>query len=108
MKISQNDRDVLQGIRDGMEAEPGRPFYLQSIAADAGMSRSKFQKIFHVVYGERPYALLREIRMQTAYALLQEQRLSAKEISYRVGFKNLSSFSAAFKKRFGVNPSSVL
>ncbi len=91
-----------------MEADPGMSFHLQTVAENAGMSRSKFQQLFYLLFAQHPYSCLQELRMQRARELLEEQQWSVKEISYKTGFKNLSSFSTAFKRRFGFKPSSLL
>ena len=55
-----------------------------------------------------PSELLRERRLARAQNLLRERRGSVSEIAYAVGFDNLSHFSQAFRKRYGVAPSSLL
>jgi AraC-like DNA-binding protein len=49
--------------------------------------------------------LLGSLRQQRALALLEDTSLSMSEIAERLGFSDLSSFSQAFKRWFGVSPS---
>jgi len=47
---------------------------------------------------------LTEIRLKKAKELLLENRLSLKEISYQVGYKDPNYFSRVFKKYFRQSP----
>ena len=49
--------------------------------------------------------LLAEVRGHQANALLADARLSLTDIAERMGFSDLSSFSQAYKRWFGVAPS---
>jgi AraC-like DNA-binding protein len=46
-------------------------------------------------------------RMQKARTLLLETSMSISDISIRSGYKNLSNFSAAFKRKFGYPPEAL-
>ena len=50
-------------------------------------------------------ALMAEVRGQQANQVLGDQTLSLTEIAERMGFSDLSSFSQAYKRWFGVAPS---
>lgn len=69
------------------------------------MSTSTFKRKFAVHYQDSPQHWLREQRLQRARWLLEEEHCRPSEVFERVGFEHLSSFSQAFKKRFGLLPS---
>ncbi len=48
---------------------------------------------------------LREVRLETAMALLQDRGLQVAEVAARCGYDSHSRFSAAFRNRFGFPPS---
>lgn len=48
---------------------------------------------------------LREVRLETAMALLQDAGLQVSEVAARCGYDSHSRFSAAFRERFGFVPS---
>ena len=48
---------------------------------------------------------VREVRLETAMALLQDSGLQVSEIAARCGYDSHSRFSAAFRERFGFTPS---
>ena len=49
--------------------------------------------------------ILNEVREELAYKYLQDDRISLGEISFLLGFSEMSSFSRAFKRWKGVSPS---
>ncbi|MNE36147.1 DNA-binding transcriptional regulator AraC [compost metagenome] len=68
------------------------------------MSRSKFLRLFKLVYNKNYYDLYQEIRMQTAAEML-ERGSSVAETGRFVGFVNTSHFSKVFKDHFFIEPS---
>lgn len=48
--------------------------------------------------------ILNEVRMDRAYRYQLENRLSIKEISFMLGYKDVPSYHRAFKNRYGVTP----
>lgn len=48
---------------------------------------------------------VREVRLETAMALLQGSSLQVSEVAARCGYDSHSRFSAAFRERFGFTPS---
>lgn len=55
--------------------------------------------------GSSPGHCIREVRLETAMALLQGSSLAISEIAARCGYSSHSRFSAAFRARFGYPPS---
>lgn len=62
-----------------------------------------FEKIFHI----SPSRWLLKRRLEEAYYLLKEKGKSPSEVYLEIGFEDLSHFSFAFKKAYGVAPSKV-
>ena len=80
---------------------------LKVLAEVAGMSRTSFAVQFRQVMGKPPAAYLAEWRMLKARNLLVQTELSASDIGSRVGYGSDAAFSRAFKREYGVSPSSV-
>ena len=76
----------------------------ESLAKAAGLSRSAFMTRFKEVFRQSPIAVLRDLRMRKAKALLNVHHLSLDEIAQQVGYSSHGSFLRAFKKSFGVYP----
>jgi AraC-like DNA-binding protein len=71
------------------------------------MSRTQLYRKFNALTDQTVSKFIRNIRLRKAKDLLVNQNLEVSEAAYRVGFKNLSHFSSAFKAEFGINPSKI-
>ncbi|MCF7220769.1 helix-turn-helix domain-containing protein [Marilutibacter chinensis] len=79
----------------------------EGIARSCGISERYLHKLFHDS-GQPVMERLKELRLQKAKAMLVNPALSSlpvSEVAYRNGFRSLSSFSRAFRVRFGAAPS---
>lgn len=68
------------------------------------MSESYLCQIFQKLVGLPPAVYLNEIRLQHARRLLQEDRMTIKEVAFSVGVQDANYFARLFRKRFGVSP----
>ncbi|MBV2150112.1 helix-turn-helix domain-containing protein [Sphingobium sp. AS12] len=86
---------------------PAAPYELNSLARAAGMSRSGFAKAFSDTLGATPMEFVARARLTSARELLLSTPLPVSAIASQVGFANRSHFSRAFRKTFGIDPSSL-
>lgn len=77
---------------------------IADIAADLGLSRNYFCRIFKQQMGLSPQEYLVSYRLTVAAGLLVDQELSQKEAALQVGYPDVYSFSRMFKRKFGVAP----
>jgi AraC family transcriptional activator of mtrCDE len=84
--------------------DPGKPHTLESLAAEAGMSRSAFADAFASMFGRPPITFVHHIRMQRAVEMLSAGSMPIDEVARLVGFSSRSHFAQAFKKHTGVPP----
>ena len=80
------------------------PPSLASLAKLVGLNDYKLKVGFRQVLDTTAFGCLREHRMQHAKELLTTRALSIVEIARAVGYASETSFSAAFKEKFGVPP----
>lgn len=73
-----------------------------------GRSLTTFKRDFKKAFTMTPQRWLTRKRLELAYYQLSEKKKKPLEVCYEVGFENLSHFSFAFKKQFGVTPSSLV
>jgi AraC-like DNA-binding protein len=69
-----------------------------------GRSLATFKRDFEKIYHTSPSRWLQQRRLQEAHYLLNKGK-SASDIYLDLGFEDLSHFSFAFKKLYGVSPS---
>jgi len=115
-KLQTSDLEVawMQALRDPrlwsvltyMMKTPGDDHTLETLAEQAGMSRSTLAHRFSEAYGKGPMELVRELRMQKAAELLVRTDLPVKRISAEVGFKSRTAFARAFVAATGLPPRS--
>ncbi len=72
------------------------------------VSRSTLHYIFLKHVGESPSVCFQRLKMEQAKRLLQERRLSVKEIAYNLGYHYCNDFSRAYKVFTGQRPRSHL
>lgn len=72
-----------------------------------GLNDFKLKKGFKQLYGVTIFEFLLEARMEKARRLLQETTMTVHAVAISVGYKNISSFTVAFKKKFGILPSEL-
>lgn len=73
-----------------------------------GRSLTTFKRDFKKAFNTTPQKWLTERRLHLAYYQITEKNKKPVEVFYNAGFENLSHFSYAFKKQFGVSPTEVL
>jgi AraC-like DNA-binding protein len=77
---------------------------IERFAYLTGRSLSVFKKEFGNIFQETPSRWLVQRRLQEAHFLIHEAGKKPSEIYLDLGFEDLSHFSFAFKKKFGVAP----
>ena len=96
-------RRLLRG-RDFLLSSLDARVRLKEVARDACLSPYHFHRAFRQVFGETPHAFLLRQRLGRAASLLRRRDLSVTEVCLETGFESLPSFSALFRRRFGVAP----
>lgn len=79
--------------------------HLDDLARHACLSPYHFHRTFRAAYGKSPVQWFRDLKLEKAKAMLASDKRSVREVALHCGFADVYSFSKAFKKGFGVNPS---
>jgi len=95
---------ALSAIHDSVKT----PWTVESLAAEAGMSRSAFAARFKELLGQTPLEYVTEWRMQKAMQLLQQRDKKLIDVARSVGYESDAAFSKAFKRVVGANPGEYL
>lgn len=94
-------------LRDFMIRNFRYDLSVEQFAHFTGRSLSTFKKDFYSVFHNTPSRWLVKKRLEEAKKLIEDTGKKPTDIYLEVGFKNLSHFSTAFKKEFGVSPSAL-
>ncbi|MFP4299083.1 MAG: helix-turn-helix transcriptional regulator [Spirulinaceae cyanobacterium] len=81
------------------------PPTLVNLARQVGLSDRKLKQGFRACFGTTAFKYLHDYRMERARELLAEGEQSVAEVANAVGYSHLSHFAAAFRRKFGINPS---
>lgn len=100
---SSGDRAVARVI-EAMYQRIGDELTIDDMARTAMYSKFHFSRMFRQVTGVSPGRFLSAVRFQEAKWLLGATSLSVAEISNRVGYSSLGTFSTRFKSSVGVTP----
>ena len=108
------DLGLESDSRDALYARLGREYirgvYMHSsltvedIAAHIGVTRARLNRAFQKEMGTSIQQYLIECRLCQAASLLRKTSLSVKEITWQCGYSDQLVFSAAFKKKYGLSP----
>ena len=88
-----------------VEEHLDEPLPLAELAAIAGFSPHHFHRIFQHVTGEAPKEYLRRLRLERAVYRLKVSPDNVLQIALEAGFTTHETFTRAFTRRFGINPS---
>ncbi|MEV0290363.1 AraC family transcriptional regulator [Kribbella sp. NPDC050820] len=100
--------DVVGPVLHAMHGSPAAGWTLAGLAEVATVSRTTLVRRFTELTGQAPLAYLTELRMTLAADLLTEPGATVATVARRVGYADAFSFSAAFKRERGANPSTYL
>jgi AraC family transcriptional regulator len=99
--IEQAVGRVIETMRDNI----GEQLTVDDLARAAMFSKFHFSRVFQRVTGVSPGRFLSAMRLHEAKQLLVSTSLSVTDISHRVGYTSVGTFSSRFKRSVGVSPS---
>ena len=96
-------RRVTETVRR-IEAEPGAPWTLARLAADARQSPYHYLRVFQQVTGVTPHQFVLRARLRSAALQLVASDAKVIDVALDAGFGDVSNFNAAFRREFGATP----
>ncbi len=82
-------------------------FGVEELSKEAGMSRSNLNRKLRSVKNQDASQFIREVRLQKAMEMLQNNEGTAAEIAFRVGFGSPTYFNKCFHDYYGYPPGEV-
>ena len=95
----------LRQITDWMAEHVAEEFNLDRLAAQAGLSKFYFNRLFKTATGVSPSRHQINLRLGEARRRLRETKKSVMEIALDVGYANPSHFAQLFRRETGLAPS---
>ena len=77
---------------------------LTDVAQLLTLERTYCSKYFQFIVGEPFSRWIRRIRIETAQSLLANSEMSVTEVSYAVGYDDVTTFERNFRRQLGTNP----
>jgi len=96
--------ELVRGTLERLEKDFTRELSLEDIAQELAVTPQYLSKIFRQETGRTFKEHLIDLRISEARRLLRETTLSAREISYAVGYNDPNYFVRLFKKITGLTP----
>lgn len=100
--ISLREKKQLQAAQDFLLNDLTSAPTIAEISKAVGLNQCKLKKGFKALFGTSIYAHFQQARMQRAKALLGRHNVT--ETAMELGYSNVSHFSTAFRKQFGMLP----
>lgn len=108
-QIKGNDELLMERILKVVnEHIDDNDFSVEILAKAVGISRAQLHRKMKELTGIPVSEFVRNIRLEQAVRLLEEQKINVTQVAYSVGFSNLAHFSTVFRKQFGVSPTEYI
>jgi AraC-like DNA-binding protein len=98
---SSDQPEFLNWITSFMSLHLSEPVSVADMAERAGLSASRFSRVFRARFGRPPHQFLLHLRIQRAQDLLHHTSLTLQQIAVQCGFTDVHHFAKAFKRITG-------
>ncbi|WP_138431930.1 helix-turn-helix domain-containing protein [Fodinibius saliphilus] len=102
--LSNLGKSPAKDLREFMNMHYKENLTLKEYAFLSGHSLSTFKRLFKKEFNTTPGRWVKQKQLQESKFLLRSKRLNVTQVCFEVGFKNLSHFVQAFKRRYGITP----
>ena len=103
--LKRKSIDRIYQARKILATRLENPPLISELARTVRLSESTLRRGFQELFNTTVVGYMTTLRMEKAELLLREGKLSIGEVANLLGYSNLSYFSAAFKRQFGITPS---
>lgn len=101
----ESESDQVNALVNRIMRDYARPLSAAELAAELGMSESRFSRFFRRGTGNTFTDFVNRIRVNHAGQLLMETERAVTHICYEVGFNNVANFNRRFLEIKGMTPS---
>jgi len=108
-QVKGNDEALMERIMEVVNAHlDDSDFNVDTMTKEVGISRAQLHRKMKEMTGLPVSEFIRNIRLEQAVRLLEEQKINVTQVAYAVGFSNLAHFSTVFRKQFGISPTEYM
>jgi len=107
MQLSDYDIECLHNAKSIIDADLSRHLTIATIAEKSGMGSTKLKQSFKYYFGLPLFKYLREERMKKAKQLLEETKVTIKNIAKQTGYKHYRNFIKAYTSCHGSTPGKI-
>lgn len=104
LKLSNSEQNRVIHAREMLTQDLSEPPCLRQLSRMTGMNMNKLQQGFYLLYGVSVFKYFQQYRMWEANRLFRETDMNVSQAAVAVGYSNISHFSNAYKKQFGILP----
>jgi len=108
IKLDEYDIQAIKKSKEILIQNIKNPPSIIELSKMVRINDFKLKIGFKEIFGETPYNLLINYKLDLAKNLLQQGDMNINEIATYIGYKYTQSFSSAFSKRYGVSPKDIL
>lgn len=96
--------ETVRKVQEWIDEHHPEDFSLAWLAEQYAMSPRTLIRRFKTATGESPLTYLQSVRIEVAKKYLESSAQTIAEITQKVGYEDVSSFSKMFKRRVGLSP----
>ncbi len=105
--LSKTEVDSLKYAREILLNRLESPPSLLELAKLVNLNDCKLKRTFKLLFGKTVYEHVREQRLEKAFDLLETGKCNVSEAAIAVGYTNISHFSEAFQRKYGILPREI-
>ena len=102
--IQPDQLDRIHYAKEILLKNLSNPPSLMELARQVGMCDYNLKRGFREVFDTTVFGYLRDRRLEKAQQLLLEQQMKVSSVARAVGYDSPTSFTTAFKRKFGMSP----
>jgi len=101
------DKEKIFAVKDILDKKINGKTSLIDLAQEVGTNEFTLKKGFKELFGTTVFGYWNELKMNYAQKMLLEQDIPIYQVAEAIGYKNPQHFTTAFKKRYGIAPSTL-
>ncbi|WP_291325496.1 AraC family transcriptional regulator [Desulfovibrio sp. UCD-KL4C] len=106
--LTPKEVEQLKAVQEYLKDKFDAPPSMAELSKTHMMSISKIQSGFQELFGVSVFGFLKEYKLRKARMYFESGEMNVSEVGWALGYTNLSHFSSAYKKRYGVLPKQFL